>query len=316
MAFAIDYRPQNWDEVLGQDAIIASLRKTLAKKNHPRVYMLHGPYGSGKTTIGRLIAKELGCADINILEHNIGDNTQVDYAREIARSSRYMPLVYEGKSKIKVYILDEFHRATVNAQEALLKHLEEPPSHAYFILCTTEPKKVISTIQSRCVKYEVKTLDATTMLELLENVLEKEKLEIDDKVLTKIIKVAEGHPRDALQLLEQVVGIDDVDTALEIVARGLEDVEVIEICRILFKNRKWKNVASLLSRLTTEPEKARITILSYFTSIMINPKSTNSTVEMAARIASCFENSFYNAGKQGLILACYAACMEEETVTE
>jgi len=309
MSIITKYRPSSWKEFQGNEALVTSLRNELKKDDRSHAYLFHGMAGTGKTTCARLIAKELDCAEQNIIEYNIADNTSVENAREIARSAKYVPLVGNNESRTKLYILDEFHRASPQAQDCLLKPLEEPPEHAYFVICTTEPSKVVKTIRSRCSEYEVRPLDSETMLSFLEDIAEKEEIEIDYKVLKKIVKVSEGRAREALKLLGQVSGIKDVEEALDLITLGIEDSSIIEICRLLLKGGKWKEVAPLIARLKEDPEKCRLACLSYFTSIMINPKN-GKNVERCAMIAECFESPLYNSGRGGLILAFYRACME------
>lgn len=310
MSIITKYRPSSWNEFKGNEALITSLRNELKKEDRPHAYLFHGMTGVGKSTLSRLIAKELGCSDQNIIELNIADNTSVEHAREIARSAKYVPLVQNNESKIKVYILDEFQRASPQAQDCLLKPLEEPPEHAYFIICTTEPSKVVKTIRSRCSEYEVRPIDHAEMIELLEDIAEKEEVEVDYKVLNKIAKVSEGRAREAISLLGQVSEISDVNEALELITLKVENSSIIELCKAMLAKKKWKEIAILLSRLQEDPEKCRLAILNYFASIMVNPKSGESTVQYSALVAECFESPFYNSGRGGLILACYKACME------
>jgi DNA polymerase-3 subunit gamma/tau len=314
MPIHVDHRPSSWKEFVGNESLVKSLRTELKKSNRSHAYLFYGESGVGKTTLARLIAKELKCATQNIIEYNIADNTSVENAREIARSMKYVPLTLNDESKVKVYILDEFHRASPNAQDCLLKPLEEPSDHAYFIICTTDPNKVVKTIRSRCMQYEVRTLNVDDMLVLLDSIAEKEHIEIDEVVLEKIAKVSEGRAREALKLLGQVSNIKNVDDALSLITLGIEDTEVIEVCRAIANRKdkqKWKTVANLISNLKVEPEKCRLACLSYFTSIMLNQKSSSGTVEWAALKAECFENNLYNSGKGGFVLMCYKACIED-----
>lgn len=310
MSIITKYRPSSWEEFRGNEALITSLRNELKKEDRPHAYLFLGQAGTGKTSLARLIAKELGCSSQNIIEYNIADNTSVEHAREIARSSKYVPLVNNNESKVKVYILDEFQRASPNAQDCLLKPLEEPPEHAYFIICTTEPGKIVKTIRSRCSEYEVRPLNYDEMEDLLEDIYEKEGVEVDYKVLNKIIKVSEGRAREAISLLGQVSEISNVSEALELITLKVENSSIIELCKAIIARKKWKEIAGLLSRLQEDPEKCRLAILNYFASIMVNPKSGESTVQYSALVAECFEQPFYNSGKGGLILAFYKACQE------
>lgn len=311
MSIITKYRPSSWEEFRGNEALITSLRNELKKEDRPHAYLFHGSSGTGKTTLARLIAKELGCSEQNIIEYNIADNTSVEHARDIARSSKYVPLVHEYyTSKVKVYILDEFQRASPNAQDCLLKPLEEPPEHAYFVICTTEPSKIVKTIRSRCSEYEVRPLNYNEMEDLLEEIAEKEGVEVDYKVLNKIAKVSEGRAREAISLLGQVSEISDVNEALELITLKIENSSIIALCKAIVARKKWKEIAGLLSRLQEDPEKCRLAILNYFAAIMVNPKSGESTVQYSALVAEYFEQPFYNSGRGGLILAVYKACQE------
>ena len=155
-----DHRPQTFDEVVGNKDLISVLRgMTEREKKHPgkisKTLLFFGKSGCGKTTLARLFAKEVGCSDCNIIEVDVSDNRGIDAVREIKRGARYKPII--GGEK-KAYILDEFQGATMDAQQAMLKVLEEPPSHAFFLLCTTAPEKLLETIRNRCKKLKVKPL--------------------------------------------------------------------------------------------------------------------------------------------------------------
>lgn len=318
MSLHIKYRPTDWRDFFGNSSLVQSLQSELRKENKAHVYMFYGPSGCGKTTLARLLAKELKCNERNIFEYDIADTTSIEDARKIKESVRFKPMLTENDSNVKVYIFDEFHRASNNAKDALLKTLEEPPTYVYFVICTTEFEKIPTTIKSRCLKYQVQALDNEDIIEFLENIIEKENLDIHDKVIRKIAKKSNGAPREALQLLNQVSTISDVDLALDLITHNIEEAEIIEICRTianfkLSEKDRWFKVADLLSRLKNaniDTEKYRIACLSYFSSMMINKKLSISIIQRAALIAECFEQPFYNSGRGGLILACYKACME------
>ena len=144
------YRPESFDEVIGNEDTIERLKAVLGNEiRRPHSYLLHGPAGCGKTTLGRIIAKEVGCKGMDFVELDSADFRGIQSVRGIRRQTAYAPM----ESECRVWLLDEAHALTNDAQTALLKALEEPPSHVYFILCTTMPEKLLPTLRSRCSQY-------------------------------------------------------------------------------------------------------------------------------------------------------------------
>lgn len=309
----LKYRPKSFDEMFGNEGLIESLKSMLSRdqKDIPHAFLLTGSYGSGKSTLARIIAKELGCTENNIVEMNIANNTGVDDMRKLLSSTKYTPLSLSSENKVRVYILDEFARATAAAQECLLKPLEEPHPFNFFILATTDPQKVIKTIKSRCVVLEVNPLNEKQTKELIKKVCDAEECDVWKSVIDKIYEVSNGVPRDILKMLDMVVDLEDEKLALQAIVGNDEEHEAIEIARILAgrDKNKWNAIQKLLKELKTDPERSRITILSYFSAIMMNPKSNVQYVEYAFRIMSCFKEPYYNGtAKARFIMSVYEAC--------
>ena len=168
MTLHTKYRPKTFDEFVGNRALVKSLESTIGQLH---TYLLCGARGCGKTTAARIIASELNISNYDLHEVNIAYQTGVDDARRLIEQVPYLPW-----GERKMYILDEFHRATGNAQDCWLKTLEEPPPHAIFVLCTTEPDKVITTVRSRAAMYKVSVLPKRQILGLLERVCQLEEL--------------------------------------------------------------------------------------------------------------------------------------------
>lgn len=307
-ALARKYRPQNWDEVFGNEALVSMIKQKLEDDALPHTILLHGSRGCAKTTIARLIAKSLGCTESNIFEYNIGKNRKVDEMEDILNTIYLSPIVERGSKKLKVYILDEFHMATSHAQNALLKDSEEPPDFVYFILCSTEPKKILDTIHSRCAQYEVKPLQAREMNEFLDCILEAEGKEISRKVQSRITINSKGIPRNALMMLETIIDIKDESLALDLVESGLEDVNILEICRILVKGGSdlWKSIASLIDRLKQDSEECRLGILGYLAKVACNDPSKAQRMWL---IADAFSTPCHYGGKSQLIFQIINACI-------
>ena len=303
MPLHIDFRPKKLSEVVGNESIKTSLQSIFERKDKPHAFLFFGLSGGGKTTLARIVAKELGCSESDIFEYNSGNSRGIDTVREIDQNSRYAPM----QGKAKVYIQDEAHRLTKDAQGAYLKLTEDAPSHAYFIFCTTNPEQMLDTLRNRCSSYQVKALKPSEMKLLLRRVLKSEKVEdFPESVLSKIVEMSEGCPRQALVLLDQVIDIADEKEALEAVdCFESEAHNTIEICRILVGNDtdKWDKIRKILSSIEEEPETVRRMILGYLGKVLLGSKKNDKVAEMLG----CFTDSWFYSGKGGMIQSLYFA---------
>lgn len=240
------YRPGSFEQIIGQEAIVATLLQALKDNTVSHAYLFCGPRGTGKTTLARLIAKgvnclQLGnngepcntcsaCTDIknnafpDIIEIDAASNRSIDDIRELKDKVHFLPL--QGKKK--VYIIDEVHMLTKEAFNALLKTLEEPPAHVHFILATTERHKVPATVISRTQSFSLRPLTEEKIVKLLVQVTKNEGIETDEKALQMIAQVAEGGLRDALTLLEQCIIDKKLTTSLIEKQLGYVRQEVLE----------------------------------------------------------------------------------------
>ena len=199
------YRPENWGEVIGQDHIVKAIGGALKAGKVSHAYLLCGPRGTGKTTIARIIARELGTTPNDIYELDAASNRGIDDVRSIRESVGTMPF----DSKYKIYILDEVHMFTKDAWNALLKTIEEPPKHVIFILATTELEKVPETIVSRCQSFIFKKPTDNILSSVITNVAKKEGYTLEEGGASLIALLADGAFRDALGTLQKVISFSN-----------------------------------------------------------------------------------------------------------
>lgn len=195
------YRPERFSDVIGQDHIVKAISGALEAGKTAHAYLLCGPRGTGKTTIARIIARELGTSINDIYEMDAASNRKIEDARDIRESVRTMPF----DSKYKVYILDEVHMLTKEAWNALLKTIEEPPAHVVFILATTELEKVPETIISRCQTFVFKKPTDVILVEIINSVAKKEGYTLEEGGAELVALLADGAFRDALGTLQKVI---------------------------------------------------------------------------------------------------------------
>jgi len=229
------YRSQTFDDVIGQDPIAQTLKNAIKTDRVAHAYLFSGTRGVGKTTLARILAKALNCLavdapttepcckcdsclavntgdDIDVIEIDGASNNRVDEIRELRENAIFRP----ARSRYKIYIIDEVHMLTVSAFNALLKTLEEPPSHIKFIFATTEPNKVIATIQSRCQRFDFSNIGPAAIAEQLKSILKQEKIKYEEDLVLPLAKMANGSMRDGLSLLDRLIsaGVEPLNASL------------------------------------------------------------------------------------------------------
>lgn len=298
------YRPKQFKDILGQDDAVSTLQTFLKRGRLPHALLFTGASGCGKTSLARILQKKLGCAKQDFDEKNAAADRGIETIRQI--QSR-MSLASLGGG-CKIYYLDEAHQATSHAQDCLLKMLEDTPKHVYFFLATTDPGKLKTTIKTRCTEIRVQPLPAKLMLKLLEGVLAKEEVTIEEEVLERIIEQADGSPRKALVLLNQVYRLPDADAQLEAVIRSDSRAKAVEIARLLLYRGKWPQIAKVLKEVDEEPETIRRIILGYMQSVMLGSEKKLPDMKQASRaylIIQVMRDHVFDCGKAGLTANCF-----------
>lgn len=270
VVLARKYRPQNFEDLLGQDALVQTLTNAIKSNRLHHAYILTGIRGVGKTTTARLIAKALNCIgtdgkggptthpcgvcencksiaagrNIDVLELDAASRTGVDDIRDILDGVRYKPT----NCRYKIYIIDEVHMLSKNAFNALLKTLEEPPAHVKFIFATTEIRKVPVTVLSRCQRFDLQRLQIEDLMKLFNKIVTAENLKADDEALHMIAAAADGSARDGLSLLDQAISLGSGKIRVDIVKEMLGMADRGQAFEI-FENLMDGNMSALVSKL-------------------------------------------------------------------
>lgn len=272
VALARKYRPQNFEDLLGQDALVQTLTNAIKNNRLHHAYILTGIRGVGKTTTARLIARAINCVGpdgnggptihpcgecenckaiasdrhIDVIELDAASKTGVDDIREVLDGVRYKPV----SARYKVYIIDEVHMLSKSAFNALLKTLEEPPAHVKFIFATTEIRQVPVTILSRCQRFDLQRLSVETLVKLFEKVLNAENIKYEAPALQVVARAADGSARDGLSMLDQaiVLGNGSIETDTVKTMLGLVDRQQSSI---LYEKLLEGDVAEVMRNLQT-----------------------------------------------------------------
>jgi len=254
IVLARKYRSLTFDDVVGQQPIARTLKNAITTGKIAHAFLFTGTRGIGKTTMARILAKSLNCLasdkpttapcckcesclavhrgdDVDVIEIDGASNNGVEEVRRLRENAIYRP----ARARFKIYIIDEVHMLTTSAFNALLKILEEPPEHVKFIFATTEPNKVLATIQSRCQRFDFNNISAKEIAEHLANVLKQEKIDYEDDLLLFLAKMAGGSMRDGLSLLDRLISTGTVPLTIGLIEQFLGCPDSEKICRLVEK---------------------------------------------------------------------------------
>lgn len=305
MELHLKHRPKRLKDVVGQKAAVAILEGWLEDGAVPRAILIHGPSGTGKTTLARILAKRIGAVGSDLQEINAAESRGIDMVRELISSMPLAPMM----GKKRMWIIDEAHQlAAATAQQALLKPLEDMPPHAHFVLCTTDPNKLLATIRNRCSAVKCERLKIKEMEGLIRAAAEKEGLSIDEELVDRIVETAEGSARQALSCLGTVAKLPP-DERVEAVEKANSREATRSLCQVLLDPRsKWQDVTKVIAGLDEEPEHVRHAVLGYMAGVL---KGGGKLAGRAAFIAGEFEAHWYDCRESGLLTTCWKVICEK-----
>ena len=295
------WRPFHWDQVIGQEHVVQTLRNAVSADRVAHAYLFSGPRGTGKTTTARILAKAVNCLEkeladrpcnqcahcqavnqgrfLDLIEIDAASNTSVDDVRDLRDKINYSP----NQGRYKVYIIDEVHMLSTAAFNALLKTLEEPPQHAIFILATTEVHKIPATVLSRCQRHEFRRIPVKEIIENLKALSDEEKIQVDSEALSLVARQATGSMRDAISLLDQLASAGDTITlklAQDVLGTATSQA-VIDVIDAVIKRQSNQGLEVIHRSLDagSDPRQFTRQIVEYLRSLLLVAMGNASQVE-------------------------------------
>ena len=303
-----EIRPAKLDQVRGNKAAIAALKAAVASnaKDRAHAFLFHGPSGCGKTTLARILAMEFGAVpNMSVFEYNAASSRGIDTIREL---ESYANIGVLGSGKARAVILDECHKLTSDAQNALLKILEDVPQHTYYFLCSTDPSKIIKTIHTRCQSVPVSKLSEEDMLLVLDDAVKASGLpDPGNDVMFAIADSADGSPRAALVMLEQQRGLTGEAAVAAVQKYSALSRTMLELCQAVVGG-KWIQVLNCYSGLEDkDPEGARRAVMGYCKGCLVNAKGKEQEAERFVNMIEQLDHNTYDGGEPVLLAMLFRA---------
>lgn len=300
------YRPNAWDQVYGQQAIVNALRSAVENKSS-QAFLLSGPSGVGKTTLARIAAFELGCDEQGVTEIDGATYNGIDQMREIQGMIQYKPF---GQSPTRAVIIDECHGLSGQAWKSLLKAIEEPPPDVYWFFCTTEPGKLDKTVHTRCIHLQLKEIGKDELTDLVEAVAGEEKIKLPPEIRQIIVSKADGSARQALVNLAACREISSRTEAAELLQDISDAEEAVELLRLLSKgSATWSDAMRVLHKINgAKPEEVRIQAANWFAKCAKGAKSEREA-RFFLQMLENFSTAYHNATGQAQLLRSIGLCV-------
>lgn len=293
------HRPSDFEDMVGQDVAVNTLEAAIEQDSIPHFILFTGPTGCGKTTLARIVRRKLHCSRHDFIEDA---PRKIEDVRAIKRRIHQAPM----KGKCRVWLIDECHKLTSDAQDEFLKMLEDTPSHVYFLFTTTDSQKLKKTIRNRSTEIIVKPLSDDDLMTLLANVCKAEKLPLLSKdVIEKITENSDGSARKALVFLDSIRRLPSKREQLDVIVTATAELQVFEIVRALLYDSRttWKQMAVILKATEGEdPEQIRWLVLACCKTELLK---AGKFAGRAYVIIDAFRDNFYDSKMSGLAAACY-----------
>lgn len=300
------HRPTMLKEVIGQESAVKLLQKFLKTNSLPHALLLSGHSGCGKTTLARILKSKLQCADPDFCEVNAANTRGVDTVREIQSRVKLAPAL--GASRI--WLIDEAHKLSNDAQNCFLKILEDVPNHAYFFLCTTDPQKLIPTVRGRCTTIKLDPLSPMDLTKLLTSIASKESVQIGMEVIEKIVEVSEGSAREAVKRLNSAIHLESDEDRIKAIEDPVAKRQAFELVKLLVYDRQptWAKAVALLKVVEVgNRESFRHFVLTCARTELLK---ANGNARRAWIVIDVCKNPWYGFDEVGLEHALYEICQE------